>query len=313
MIIMSSLLLAATAVAMNYNNSIFLRRHAITVRRSQVCCFSDAVAKFQFSSILDNYNRFPVRRRQALLISTLPAAPPAGRGIMQCHQQQQKVSYSSLQRELQRHTDVHVLTVSKMQQQDSTSNNDTPTNDNYNITVCRQGSSSAVPSSSSYSSSRRRNFSTTSIDDEESTTTTTWIVPNHILIPDDKVLLSYSRSSGAGGQNVNKVNTKVELRLHIPSAHTWGLPFEVIQRLQTNEASRINKEGYLILTSQEYRTQIQNKKDVLQKLQSIIKVAYVRPKVRNMRVGLSKVTKMNRIDEKRKNSMKKESRGRVDF
>ena len=55
------------------------------------------------------------------------------------------------------------------------------------------------------------------------------------------------------------------------------------------------------------------KKDVLNKLQDIIKVAYVRPKVRNMRVGLSKVTKMNRIDEKRKNSMKKESRGRVDF
>jgi protein subunit release factor B len=211
-----------------------------------------------------------------------------------------------LQRELQRHT-----TVRKMQQQDSTSNNDTPTNDNY-ITVRRQGSSSAVPSSS-YSSSRRRNFSTTSIDDESTTTTTPWIVPNHILIPDDKVLLSYSRSSGAGGQNVNKVNTKVELRLHIPSAHTWGLPSEVIHRLQTNEASRINKEGYLILTSQEYRTQIQNKKDVLNKLQDIIKVAYVRPKVRNMRVGLSKVTKMNRIDEKRKNSMKKESRGRVDF
>ena len=304
---MSSLLLAAsTAVAAMNNNSIFLRRHVISVRRSQVCCFSDAGAKFQFSS--DNYNnRFPPRRRQALLISTLPAAPLAGRGIMQYHQ-------LPLQRELQRCTDVHVLTVSKMQQQDSTSINDTPTNDNY-ITVRRQGSSSAVPSSSYSSSRRRRNFSTTttSIDEESTTTRTPWIVPNHILIPDDKVLLSYSRSSGAGGQNVNKVNTKVELRLHIPSAHTWGLPLEVIHRLQTNEASRINKEGYLILTSQEYRTQIQNKKDVLNKLQDIIKVAYVRPKVRNMRVGLSKVTKMNRIDEKRKNSMKKESRGRVDF
>jgi len=303
MIIMSSLLLAAsTAVAAMNNNSIFLRRHVISVRRSQVCCFSDAVAKFQFSSILENYNRFPPRRRQALLISTLPAAPRAGRGIMQYHQ-------VPLQRELQRHT-----TVRKMQQQDSTSINDTPTNDNY-ITVRRQGSSSAVPSSSYSSSRRRRNFSTTttSIDEESTTTRTPWIVPNHILIPDDKVLLSYSRSSGAGGQNVNKVNTKVELRLHIPSAHTWGLPLEVIHRLQTNEASRINKEGYLILTSQEYRTQIQNKKDVLNKLQDIIKVAYVRPKVRNMRVGLSKVTKMNRIDEKRKNSMKKESRGRVDF
>ena len=69
----------ATAIAMN--NSIFLRRHVINVRRSQVCCCSYAVV-FQFSSILDNYR-----------------TAPAGRGILQLHYQQQKVSYSSLQRE----------------------------------------------------------------------------------------------------------------------------------------------------------------------------------------------------------------------
>ena len=294
---MSSLLLAATAIAMN--NSIFLF-HVVGVR-SQVCCCSYAAA-FQFPTTILDYNRLPHRGR-ALLVSSLSTAPAAAGGIFQLQQRHQQ-SYSSLQRRQQRHRDVG--TVSKMQQ-DSTSNNDTPTNNNYN-TVRRQGSASA-PSSSS--SSSRRNFSTSS--EEDDSTTPPWIVPNHILIPDDKLLLSYSRSSGAGGQNVNKVNTKVELRLHIPSAHTWGLPTEVIHRLQTNEGPRINKEGYLILTSQEYRTQIQNKKDVLSKLQSILKASYVRPKVRNMRMGLSKVTKANRIEEKRKTSMKKESRGRVDF
>jgi protein subunit release factor B len=189
-------------------------------------------------------------------------------------------------------------------QRDSTSSNDdatttaTPTAADNDYNAVRQGSCSS------------RDFSTSM---EGPKTTAPWIVPDHIAIPDDKLIISYSRSSGAGGQNVNKVNTKVELRLHIPSASSWGLPPEVVSRLQTNEAHRISRDGYLILTSQEYRTQIQNRKDALNKLQTILRANYARPRVRKMRVGLSRVTKANRIEEKRKNSIKKESRGRVDF
>ena len=138
-----------------------------------------------------------------------------------------------------------------------------------------------------------------------------WTIPNHIPIPEDQLTISFARASGAGGQNVNKVNTKVEVRFHLDSA-SW-IPQEVRQRLKSNEANRINNDGYFTVTSQEYRTQLQNRKDVMKKLQDIIKNSWARPKVRKMRKGLSKKSKENRREMKKKISMKKESRRKVDF
>jgi len=138
-----------------------------------------------------------------------------------------------------------------------------------------------------------------------------WIVPNHISIPEDQLQISFARASGAGGQNVNKVNTKVEIRFHLDTA-TW-IPHEVRQRLKSNESNRINSQGYMTITSQEYRTQLQNRKDAIKKLQDILKVSWARPKVRKMRKGLTKKAKENRRENKKRNSTKKESRKRVEF
>ena len=66
---------------------------------------------------------------------------------------------------------------------------------------------------------------------------------------------------GAGGQNVNKVNTQVVIRFEVMKAN-W-IPHEVRQRIVQNEQNRINKEGQMIMNSQEYRTQAQNRKDVV--------------------------------------------------
>lgn len=138
-----------------------------------------------------------------------------------------------------------------------------------------------------------------------------WTVPDHIPIPEDQLQISFARASGAGGQNVNKVNTKVELRFHLDSAN-W-IPREVRDRLKTNESNRINNEGFFVITCQENRTQVQNRKDALKKLQDILKSSWERPKVRKLRKGLTKKAKENRRENKRKISQKKENRRRVDF
>lgn len=138
-----------------------------------------------------------------------------------------------------------------------------------------------------------------------------WIVPNKIRIPTDKLNISFTRSSGAGGQNVNKVNTKVELRFHLMEA-TW-IPQEVRQRIKQNQASKMNKDGFIILSSQEFRTQGQNRKDVLDKLQDIILKAYPRPKIRRKRSGISKNAKLKNKENKRRKSDVKKNRKRVDF
>mmetsp|Transcript_916 Transcript_916/g.1180 ORF Transcript_916/g.1180 Transcript_916/m.1180 type:complete len:90 (-) Transcript_916:3528-3797(-) len=83
--------------------------------------------------------------------------------------------------------------------------------------------------------------------------------------------------------------------------------------ISQNEANRINKEGYLVLNSQEHRTQVQNRKDVLDKLKDIVMKAYPRPKLRKMRKGISKKGKaINKENKKRRSDVKK-NRGKVDL
>ena len=130
--------------------------------------------------------------------------------------------------------------------------------------------------------------------------------PRDVVVPLDRIEFAFARSSGPGGQNVNKLNTKAEIRFHVMSAD-W-LPQQVRERLQQYQANKISKEGELIITCQEHRTQSKNKDDCIEKLKEMVAEAFIEPKDRQMWEGISDKGKEQRRDEKRKRGAVKSTR-----
>ncbi|XP_074317782.1 uncharacterized protein LOC141653819 [Silene latifolia] len=92
----------------------------------------------------------------------------------------------------------------------------------------------------------------------------------------EHVSMSFARSGGPGGQNVNKVNTKVDMRFNVKNA-TW-LSERIRDKILLSEKNRINKDGEIVISSTKTRTQQGNIQDCLSKLQAIIDAAaYVPP------------------------------------
>lgn len=104
---------------------------------------------------------------------------------------------------------------------------------------------------------------------------------------------SASRSSGPGGQNVNKVNSKVTLKFDVRNSSV--LNEEEKTFLLNKLASRLSTEGVLILTAQDKRSQLQNKEAVMAKLDTILAKAFEKKKVRKA-TKPSKGSVQNRID-----------------
>jgi ribosome-associated protein len=116
---------------------------------------------------------------------------------------------------------------------------------------------------------------------------------------------SASRSSGPGGQNVNKVNTKMTLRWNIKDSAL--ITPEEKELLLQKLSSRLTTEGVLLLTAQEKRSQLQNKEEVLIKLDQLLKQAFFKKKKRKA-TKPSKSSKQSRLDKKKMHSDKKKQR-----
>ncbi len=104
------------------------------------------------------------------------------------------------------------------------------------------------------------------------------VVNEHISIPLSELTFTFSRSSGPGGQNVNKVNTKATMRWAMKM--TESLPAAVKSRFIQKYGHRLTNEGDLLITSQRYRDQVRNVDDCRNKLCRMILAVSTAPKIR---------------------------------
>ena len=131
-----------------------------------------------------------------------------------------------------------------------------------------------------------------------------FITPS-LSIPDDEIQVAFCRSSGPGGQNVNKVETQVELRW--PLARSRALNEDDRAWLMQRLATKLTSSGELLVTSSLTRSQLQNRLDAAEKLANIIRVALVRPK-RRRKTRPSRGSVERRLSAKKRNSDTKRSR-----
>lgn len=123
-----------------------------------------------------------------------------------------------------------------------------------------------------------------------------------------ELFFSASRSSGPGGQNVNKVNSKVTLKWDV--VHSLLLDEDQQKLIVKKLASRLTKEGMLILTAQDKRSQLQNKEEVISKLNQLLVKAFT-PKKTRKKTKPSKAAQQARIKDEKQRSEKKQWRQKL--
>ncbi len=124
-------------------------------------------------------------------------------------------------------------------------------------------------------------------------------VTERISIDDDELVENFVRSSGPGGQNVNKLSTTVQLRFDVRGSPS--LPNDVAVRLMRLAGKRMTKDGVLVLIAQRHRTQERNRQDARDRLIELIRQAAVVP-VKRRPTKPSKAAKQRRLDSKKQRS-----------
>ena len=162
----------------------------------------------------------------------------------------------------------------------------------------------------SFSKNRRNDEFRKKLEEEREEIT---IKLSDIKIPREKVETNFSRSSGPGGQNVNKLNTKAEIRFHVGSCD-W-LEDDVKERLKSKFFNHINNDGELIITCQTSRTQSRNLEEAFDKLQEMVYQASIPERERKNEIPAeTHYETRRRVEDKRKRSdVKKIRSGNFDW
>ncbi len=116
-----------------------------------------------------------------------------------------------------------------------------------------------------------------------------------LAIDESEIAFAFLRASGPGGQNVNKVETAVQLRFDV--RHSPSLDEYVRHRLEKLAGSRLTQDGVLILSAQRFRSQERNREDALERLRQLVIKAAVRPK-RRVATRPTLASKKRRVDTK---------------
>jgi ribosome-associated protein len=124
-------------------------------------------------------------------------------------------------------------------------------------------------------------------------------------VPESEIELDFVRSSGPGGQNVNKKSTKVQLRWNVSASQAFDESQKAFIRAAAG--NRLNDQDEIVLASQSERSQTQNRDEVIRRLQDLVAAALAPRKSRKLR-KVSRSQKQQRLGEKRRVGEKKKSR-----
>lgn len=132
---------------------------------------------------------------------------------------------------------------------------------------------------------------------------------NSMIIPEDELVITFARSSGKGGQNVNKTSTKVFVHWFIENSTVFT--DDEKNRIRTKLANRINNQDELVVFSEEERSQAQNRELAIARLQALVQEAMHVPKIRRA-TKPTWSSKVKRMESKRKHSQIKTSRRNIE-